>query len=325
MKQALILALALLVPGLLAAQDVSEAPTIGGCPVFPPNNIWNTPVDTLPVAEHSDGYIAAIGAATGLHPDFGSGLWEGGPIGIPYTVVSSNQKPVDISFYYPDESDSVPYPIPPDALIEGGVDSDGDRHILLVDQDNCTLYEIYDAYPQDDGSWEAGSGAVWDLNSNDLRPDEWTSADAAGLPIVPGLARYEEIQAGAIHHALRFTASNIRSDYVWPARHRADCGGYEEDDLSVPPFGQRFRLKASFDVSGYSPEVQVILNALQTYGLILADCGSDWYISGAPDEGWNNDVLVEELETVTGDDFEAVDVSSLLVDPHSGEVNQGPG
>jgi hypothetical protein len=323
MKQAPILALALLVFGLFAAQDVSETPTIGGCPVFPANNIWNTPVDSLPVDAHSDDYIAAIGADTGLHPDFGSGLWEGEPIGIPFTLVSSDQKPADITFYYPDESDNDSYPIPDDALIEGGSDSDGDRHILLVESDNCILYEIYDAYLQGSGSWEAGSGAIWDLNSNDLRPDEWTSADAAGLPILPGLARYEEVQAGAINHALRFTASNIRSDYVWPARHRADCGDYAEDDLSVPPYGQRFRLKASFDVSGYSPEVQVILNALKTYGLILADCGSDWYITGAPDEGWKNDILVDELETVTGDNFEAVDVSSLLVDPDSGEASLG--
>jgi hypothetical protein len=325
MKQALILGLALLVPGLLAAQGVPETPTIGGCPVFPPNNIWNMPVDTLPLDSHSDDYIAAIGADVGLHPDFGSGLWEGAPIGIPYTVVSGDQKPVDIIFEYADESDAAAYPIPEDALIEGGPESDRDRHILLVENDNCILYEIYAAYPQGIGSWEAGSGAVWELNSNDLRPDEWTSADAAGLPILPGLVRYEEVQAGAINHALRFTASNVRSDYIWPARHRADCGGYEADDLSVPPYGQRFRLQASFDVSGYSPEIQVILNSLKTYGLILADCGSDWFITGAPDEDWNNDVLVEELETVTGDNFEAVDVSSLLVDPDSGEARQGEG
>jgi len=325
MKQGIMLVLVILLPGLFGGQDVPETPTIGECPMYLPNNIWNTPVDTLPMEPNSNDYIAALGADIGLHPDFGSGLWEGGPIGIPYTPVSGEQTPVDISFYYPDESDPGPYPIPPDALIEGGADSEGDRHILLVDSDNCILYEIYDTYPQDDGSWEAGSGAVWDLNSNDLRPDEWTSADAAGLPILPGLVRYDEVQAGAIHHALRFTASNIRSDYVWPARHRAECGEHDEDDLSVPPYGQRFRLKASFDMAGYSPEVQVILNALKTYGLILADCGSDWFISGVPDEGWDNDVLVGELGTVTGDNFEAVDVSSLLVDPDSGEAVQAEG
>jgi hypothetical protein len=322
MKQGIMLALVMLVPGLLVAQGIPETPTIGGCPMFPPNNIWNTPVDTLPLDSHSDDYIAALGGDTGLHPDFGSGLWEGGPIGIPYTLVSGDQKPVDITFYYPDESDTVPYPIPEDALIEGGAESDGDRHILLVESDHCFLYEIYDAYPQGTGSWEAGSGAVWDLNSNDLRPEEWTSADAAGLPILAGLARYDEVQAGAIHHALRFTASNIRADYIWPARHRAECGEHDEEDLSVPPYGQRFRLKASFDVSAYSPEVQVILNALKTYGMILADCGSDWNISGVPDESWDNDTLVSELRTVTGGNFEAVDVSSLLVDPDSGEARQ---
>lgn len=320
MKQNLWLALLLLAPVLIVAAGDPEPPTIAGCPMLPPNNMWNTPVDTLPVDSHSDDYVAAIGLDVGLHPDFGSGLWEGGPIGIPYNVISGDQMPVDISFYYPDESDPGPYPIPPDALIEGGPDSEGDRHILLVDKDKCILYEIYDAYPQEDGGWEAGSGAIWELNSNNLRPDEWTSADAAGLPILPGLVRYEEVEAGAIHHALRFTASNIRSDYVWPARHRAECGDHSEDEESVPPYGQRFRLKASFDVSDYSQEVQVILNALKTYGMMLADCGSDWFITGAPDERWDNDVLVNELRTVTGENFEAVDVSGLMADPDSGEA-----
>ncbi len=322
MKPPALMVLLLLVTGSFVAAGDSGAPTIGGCPVFPPNNIWNTPIDALPADPHSDDYIAAIGQDVGLHPDFGAGLWEEGPIGIPYTLITADQSTVAISFYYPDESDPGPYPIPADALIEGGPDSEGDRHILLVDKGNCILHEIYDAYPQEDGRWEAGSGAIWDLTSNGLRPDEWTSADAAGLPILPGLVRYEEVEAGAIHHALRFTASNIRSDYVWPARHRAECGDHSEDDLSVPPYGQRFRLKASFDVSDYSPEVQVILNALKTYGLMLADCGSDWFVTGVPDERWNNDLLVDELRTVTGDNFEAVDVSSLIVDPDSGEVTQ---
>ncbi len=321
-KQVLLLALVMLAPWMAVTAGDAEPPTIAGCPLFPPDNIWNAPVDTLPLDPNSDDYIGVIGPDVGLHPDFGSGLWEGGRIGIPYTIVSGDQTPADISFYYPDESDPGPYRIPPDVLIEGGPDSDGDRHILLVDKDKCILSEIYDAYPQEDGRWEAGSGAVWDLFRNDLRPDEWTSADAAGLPILPGLVRYEEVEAGAINHALRFTASNIRSDYIWPARHRADCGDHSEDDESVPPYGQRFRLKASFDVSGYSPEVQVILNALKTYGMMLADCGSDWFITGVPDERWDNDVLVDELRTVTGEHFEAVDVSSLIVNPDSGEAKQ---
>jgi hypothetical protein len=309
--------------GLAHQTAAGDSPTIAGCQIFPPDNIWNTPIDTLPVDEHSDDYIDAIGSDVGLHPDFGSGLWDGGPIGIPYTIVSGDQPAANISFYYPDESDAGPYPIPTDALIEGGPDGDGDRHILLVDSDNCTLYEIFDAYPGDDGSWEAGSGAIWDLSDNALRPDEWTSADAAGLPILPGLVRYDEVEAGAINHALRFTASNLRTAYVWPARHRAECGDHSEDDLSVPPLGQRFRLKAEFDVSTYSSDVQVILIALQTYGLILADCGSDWFISGVPDEGWNNDMLVEELDSITGDNFEAIDVSSLMVDADSAAAIQG--
>jgi hypothetical protein len=323
MKQGIALVLFILVPGLLSAQEDGEPPVIGDCSLFPVDNIWNTPIDTLPLDPHSDDYIEAIGVDAGLHPDFGSGLWEGGPIGIPYTLVIGDQAPADISFYYPDESDPGPYPIPPDALIEGGANSRGDRHILLVEEDNCILYEIYDAYPQDDGSWEAGSGAIWDLNSHDLRPDEWTSADAAGLPILPGLVRYDEVEPGEIRHALRFTASNIRSDYIWPARHRAECGDHDADDLSVPPYGQRFRLKVAFDVAGYSPDVQVILDALKTYGLILADCGSDWFISGVPDERWDNDTLVPELRTITGDNFEAVDTSSLLIDPDSGQARQG--
>jgi hypothetical protein len=302
---------------LVRAQD--SPPTIAGCPMFPSDNIWNARVDTLPVDPASDEYIDALGTDVGLHPDFGSGEWEGEPIGIPYTVVSGDQPPVDISFYYPDESDAGPYPIPPDALIEGGPDSEGDRHILLVDETNCILYEIYDAYPQSDSEWEAGSGAIWDLNANDLRLDEWTSADAAGLPILPGLVRYDEVEAGAINHALRFTASNIRPEYIWPARHRAECSD-DTDNPDFPAFGQRFRLKADFDVSGYSPDVQVILNVLKTYGLILADCGSDWFISGVPDERWNNDTLVEELRTVTGDNFEAVDVSSLMVDADTAQA-----
>jgi hypothetical protein len=230
--------------------------------------------------------------------------------------VPGTQATVPITFTYDDESDPGPYPIPPDAPIEGGPASDGDRHVLVVDRDDCILYELYAAYPQPDGSWLAGSGAIFDLNSNDLREDGWTSADAAGLPILPGLVRYDEVAEGEIRHAIRFTAEQTRQAYVWPARHYAsDLTGAE-----YPPMGQRFRLKADFDISGFSPEVQVILQALKTYGMILADNGSPWFITGAPDERWNNDVLVPELHQVHGSDFEAVDVSSLMVNPDSGQA-----
>jgi hypothetical protein len=296
----------------------SASPTVAGCAVFPPDNIWNVPIDTLPVDANSSLYVATIGASAHVHPDFGSGLWDGGPIGIPYTDVPGAQPLVDVSFYYADESDPGPYPIPPDAPIEGGPDSDGDRHVLVIDRDNCMLYELFDAWPQTDDSWEAGSGAIFDLNSHALRPDGWTSADAAGLPILPGLARYDEVAAGQIRHALRFTAPQTRRAYVWPARHYAsDLTGAQ-----YPPMGQRFRLKADFDISGFSPDVQVILQALKTYGMILADNGSAWYISGAPDERWDNDAL-HELHDVPGSAFEAVDVSSLMIDPDSGQAH-GP-
>jgi hypothetical protein len=293
-------------------------PTLAGCPVLPADNVWNTPIDNLPLDPRSSYYIRAIGADKGVHPDFGSGLWEGAPIGIPYNVVPGNQPKVDITFDYADESDPGPYPIPPDAEIEGGEISSGDRHVLVLDSGNCILYETWSTYPQQDGSWVAGSGAVFDLRSNDLRTDDWTSADAAGLPILPGLVRYDEVTEGEILHAIRFTAPSTRRAYVWPARHYASS----LTGLNYPPMGQRFRLKADFDVTGFSPEVQVILRALKKYGMILADNGSSWFISGAPDPRWDNDHLVTELREVKGSDFEAVDESYLMVDPASGQAKQ---
>ena len=291
------------------------SPELAGCVLFPADNIWNVRVDALPRHANSDAYVATIGADAHVHADFGSGTWDGGPIGIPYVDVPGTQPTVTVAFDYDDESDPGPYPIPPGAPIEGGPESTGDRHVLVVDRDNCILYELYNAFPQPDGSWEAGSGAIFELNSHALRPAGWTSADAAGLPILPGLVRYEEVVAGEIRHALRFTAPQTRRAYVWPARHYAsDLTGAQ-----YPPMGQRFRLRTDFDVSGFSPETRVILRALQTYGMILADNGSSWYISGAPDERWDNDVL-HELHQVEGADFEAVDVSSLMVDPDSGQV-----
>jgi hypothetical protein len=231
--------------------------------------------------------VATIGASATVHADFGSGEWEGGPIGIPPTTVSGSQPLVEVTFDYAGESDPGPYPIPADAPIEGGPDSEGDRHVLVLDRDACVLYEMFDSWPAGGGSWQAGSGAVFDLESNALRPATWTSADAAGLPILPGLVRYDEVAAGRIDHALRFTAPETRRAYVWPARHFASYLTGPE----YPPMGQRFRLKADFDISGFAPEVQVILTALKEYGMMLADNGSAWYISGAPDERWDNGIL----------------------------------
>jgi hypothetical protein len=289
---------------------------MAGCPLFTGDNIWNTPVDTLPVDSRSSSYVTTIGASKSLHPDFGSGTWKGGPIGIPYTIVPGTQPKVPVTFGYADESDPGPYPIPPDAEIEGGSESDGDCHVLVLDQDNCMLYETWSTYPQPGGSWEAGSGAIFDLRSNALRPATWTSADAAGLPILPGLLRYDEVASGEIRHAIRFTAPQTRREFIWPARHYASS----LTGPQYPPMGQRFRLKADFDISSFSPEVQVILRALKRYGMILADNGSSWFISGAPDPGWNDDVLVNELRRVTGADFEAVDESSLMISQDSGQA-----
>jgi len=304
---------------LLGSVAAHGAPSIAGCPMFPTDNIWNTPIDTLPTDPNSDSYIDAIGRNAGVHPDFGSGIWDGGPIGIPFVTVPGTQPMVPVACYYADESDPGSYPVPPDALIEGGSDSNGDRHVLVLDRDRCMLYELYDAWPQQNGSWSCGSGAIYNLYSHALRPDGWTSADAAGLPMLPGLARYEEVAAGEITHALRFTAPSTRRAYIWPARHYASSS----TNPALPPMGQRFRLKAGFDMSGFSPQVQVILRALKKYGMILADNGSSWFISGVPDPGWNDDALVNELRQVHGDDFEAVDVSSLMLDLDSGQVRTG--
>lgn len=314
--------IAALVLHVFAGASLSQSgPTLEGCPVFPVDNIWNTSVADLPLDPDSSAFINTIGPTRGLHPDFGSGTWDGGPIGIPYDVVDASEPKVNVSFDYADESDPGPYPIPPDALIEGGSQSSGDRHVLVLDRGNCILYELFSAYPQLDGTWQAGSGAIFDLNSNALRTSGWTSADAAGLPILPGLVRYDEVAAGEIRHALRFTAPQTRSDYVWPARHQASS----LTAAQIPPMGQRFRLKADFDVSPFSAPIRVILQAMKTYGLVLADNGSAWYISGAPDPRWDNDMLVSELAQVKGSDFEAVDVSALMLDPDSGLAVQSTG
>ena len=288
------------------AADILGANVAIPFPLFPTDNPWNTRVDTLPLDPHSAAYLSSMGLSTGLHADFGT-FWDGAPNGIPYVCVSGTQKKVPVSFDYADESDPGPYPIPSDAPIEGGPSSDGDRHVLVLDVDHQVLYELYAAYPQSDGSWQAGSGAVFDLGSNALRPAGWTSADAAGLPILPGLVRYDEaVTDGVIDHALRFTVARTQKAYLYPATHYAS----DSTDPDLPPMGLRVRLKAGFDISGFSPEVQVILQALKTYGMMVADNGSDWYVSGAPDPRWSDDDL-HQLSQVKGSDFEVVDSRSL--------------
>jgi hypothetical protein len=291
-------------------------PSISGCSIFPYDNVWNTPVDTLPAITQPDN-VGSIGKKKTFHADFGSGIWNGAPIGIPFVVVTASQPKVNIKYVeYGDESDPGPFPIPRNAPVEGGAGSSGDRHVLVLDSSTCTLYELYHAYPQSNGSWNADSGAKYNLIANGpLRTAGWTSADAAGLPILPGLARYDEVAEGEIRHALRFTAPCTQDNYIWPARHKAgSCGS------NYPPMGQRFRLKASFDISGAPAQTQVILRAMKKYGIILADNGSSWYITGAPDERWNEDHLHWLDSNLHGSDMEAVDTSSMMIDPDSGQA-----
>jgi hypothetical protein len=278
---------------------------------FPASNAWNRDVSADPVDPNSSALIASIGLTTGLHPDFGSG--GGVPFGIPYVVVPGSQPKVAINFTaYGDESDPGPYPVPANAPIEGGANADGDRHVIVIDKDHHRLYELFAAYPQSNGSWNAASGAVFDLTSNNVRPGAqpgWTSADAAGLPIFPGLVRYDEVAAGAIHHALRFTVANTRQAYVPPANHWASSS----TNANLPPMGMRVRLKASYaSPDSFDPTTKVILQALKTYGMIVADNGSNWFISGAPDAHWNDDALVNQLRSVAGSNFEVIRMDGLV-------------
>ncbi len=273
-------------------------PSISGCPVFPSTNVWNKRVDSLPVAKGSSTLVGAIGATRGLHPDFGS--YAG--YGIPYNLVDSSTPRATVTFDYDDESDHVGYPIPSAPKVEAGSDS----HLLSIDTSACELYELFDAHTAS-GHWTAGSGATWDLRSNALRPGGWTSADAAGLPIFPGLVRYDEVAAGQILHAIRFTAPSTCAGYVYPARHEAGSGSCS----AKPPMGLRVRLKASVSLAGYGQQAKVILVALQRYGMILADNGSAWYLTGAADPRWNDDVL-HALGQIHGSDLEVVDTSGLV-------------
>ena len=308
----------LLVAALIGCSCVARPPgtpaTVGPCPMFPADSFWHADVSALPVHPQSSAWVSTIGASKGVHADFGSGLWDGGPIGIPWTSVGAGRPKVPVSFDYADESDPGPYPIPPDVPIEGGPAADGDRHALVVDTAACRLYELYDAHPAG-GGWFAGSGATWDLRSNALRPATWTSADAAGLAILPGLVRYEEILAGRIDHPIRFTAPVTQRSFIWPARHQAGS----TNSASAPPMGAWFRLKSSVDPARFSGAARIVVEAMGRHGVILADNGSSWYISGSPDERWDNDNL-HDLDVLRGSDFEAVDTSSLMVSSDSGRI-----
>ena len=289
--------------------DLGPGASLHGKQLFPPDNLWNEDISNTPVDPNSDNLIASIGLNTNLHPDFGT-VWDGAPNGIPYIVVSGSQPKVPLNWTaYGNESDPGPYPIPPDAPIEGGPNSTGDRHVLVIDRDNWMLYELGYAFPINNGaSWNANCGAIFDLNSNALRPAGWTSADAAGLPIFPGLVRYDEVfEQQEIKHAIRFTASITRRAYVSPARHWASSN----TSVNRPPMGMKVRLKATFNISSFTPAMQVILRAMKKYGMILADNGSNWYFSGAPDMRWSDDEL-NQLKTLKGSDFEVVQMGTIV-------------
>jgi len=288
---------------LVASASAATSPRLPGaakCPLFPTSNVWNKRVDKLPVAANSQAVLSTIGLDVGLHPDFGT-VWEGHPNGIPYTIANKKTKRYRVGFDYASESDKGRYPIPANVKIEAG----SDHHALIVERDSCRLYELY-ALTRTGTGWHAGSGAIWNLRSNKLRPAGWTSADAAGLPMLPGLARYDEVARGHIDHALRFTVESTRRAYIYPARHFAS----DQTDPNLPPMGLRVRLRASFDTSGFPRQVRVILTALKRYGMVVADNGANWYISGAPDRRWNDDAL-HAIDRVTGADFEVVDTSKL--------------
>src|SRR5215213_690331 len=294
-------------PADLYGSVAMGAAVLAGCPVFPADNPWNQRVDALPLHPRSDAIVRSIGESDNMHADFGAGRYEGAPIGIPFVTVRAGQRRVPVGFDYADESDRGRYPIPPRAPIEGGRGSDGDRHVLVVDRSRCRLYELFGAHPLDGGArWHAGSGAIFNLRSNRLRPRGWTSADAAGLPILPGLARYPELRRGRIDHALRFTASRTRRAFIYPARHFAS----NLSDADLPAMGQRLRLKRGFDISRFPRQSRIVLRTLKRYGMILADNGSSWYVSGAPSRGWDNDDL-HSLHGVPGSAFEVVDTSRL--------------
>ena len=295
---------------------VRLAGAVAGCPSFPENNYWNADITDLPVHPRSRSWLSHMSSSRDLHPDFGPSYGAGEDYGIPVTVVDDTHELVDVSFYYPEESDHVGYPLGPDTRIEGGRDSAGDKHAIVVDRDSCRLYETFDT-TESGGVWEAGSGATWSLLSNRLRPDGWTSADAAGLPIMPGLLRWSEVQDGTLDHAIRFTTNLTSRWHLWPARH--DAGS--TDNRDYPPMGARFRMRRSFSAAGYSVYTRTVIRAFKRYGLVLADNGSPWYFQGEQHADWPEQ-LIDELKTIPASAFVAVDTRSLKVRPNSAAVRQ---
>ncbi|WP_410813923.1 hypothetical protein [Micromonospora sp. 067-2] len=294
-------------PSARTSIGARPSPPAAACRVFPGDNVWHADVSRLPVHPRSAAIVGSIGPAAAVHADFGSGTWQGAPIGIPVTVVGGGQRRVPVTFTYGDESDAGPYPVPPAAAIEGGPRGDGDRHVIVWDRDACRAYELFDAHPSGAG-WRAGSGAVFDLRSNRMRPAGWTSADAAGLSILGGLVRYDEVAAGRIDHAIRVTVPRTRTGWIWPASHSASGS----TDPSLPQLGQRLRLKRSVDVARLPRQARIVAEAMQRYGVIVADHGSAWFVSGAPDRRWDNDAL-HTLGGLRGSDFEVVDAAGLMV------------
>jgi hypothetical protein len=286
--------------------------------VFPANSYWHADVSGLPVHARSDQWMSNMSADRDLHPDFGPSYGEQPvPYGIPITVVKGTHRKVRVSFGYADESDKVRYPLGSDTKIEGGWKADGDRHALVVDRSTCRLYETFATRRSASGKWRAGSGATWSLRSNRLRPDGWTSADAAGLPILPGLLRLGEVKRGKVDHAIRFTTDTTDRSHVWPARH--DAGSVS--DPSYPPMGAWFRLRSSFPVSSYRADTRTILRAMKRHGMVLADNGSPWFFQGARSQRWPS-ALLDELKSIPASAFEAVDTSILRVSPNSGATRR---
>jgi hypothetical protein len=309
-----------LVVGSAAAQ--ASAPTsrhLPGtdCSIFPADDWWHADISKLPVDSHSKTWLSHMSPGSKLHPDFGPSYGaQPVPYGIPVTVVSNKHAKVSVIFQYASESNRVTYPLGSDTKIEGGAGATGDRHAIIVDKDTCKLYETWNTKKSSTGHWHAGSGAVWSLTSNALRPKGWTSADAAGLPILPGLLRWDEVKAGHVDHAIRFTTDMTSTHFVWPARHAAGS----TSSTAYPPMGARFRMKASYNISGYSKQAQVVLKAMKTYGLVLADNGSPWYFQGTSDTHWPS-ALLDQLKMIPASAFEAVNTSSLEINANSARVH----
>lgn len=305
----------LLLAGVLVSAETAATPIAGSsCQAFPEDNYWKADISALPRHERSRQWLARMSTSVDLHPDFGSSFGDGPNYGIPITVVRHDHRRVKVKFGYAGQSDQVRYPLGKDTRIEGGRNSSGDKHAIVVDRGACRLYETWNTRVRD-GRWRAGSGATWRLDSNALRPDGWTSADAAGLPILPGLLRWDEVRDREVDHAIRFTTDVTSRHHLWPARH--DAGS--KDSLKFPPMGARFRLKAGFSTEGFGPAAREVIRAMKTYGLVLADNGSPWFFQGEQDKHWP-DALIADLKEIPASAFLAVDTSSLMVDEDSAEV-----